>query len=242
MKFDKEHELLIIPDVHGRPFWREPVERGDYAHVVFLGDYCDPYPREGIYEEEALQMFQEVVDFASSHASTTTLLLGNHDLHYVSKVFQKAACGSRYSYLMEEYICEIYEAHKDLFLLAMEAEYEGIRVLFTHAGVSPVWAHEHHGLLGEVTADNLNALGQTDQGMRALADVGWARGGWAKAGGPFWADYSEVAITEHLESIYQIFGHTQNYEGIPLITRYLACLDCHRAFRLGDVLKEAGVL
>lgn len=241
-KFDKEHELLIVPDVHGRTFWQEPVLQGDYAHVIFLGDYCDPYPQEGIYPDEAVEIFQKVVDFASSHADSTTLLLGNHDMHYVSKVFNDHACGSRYSWSMEEPICEIYNAHKELFTLAMEAEYEGIRVLFTHAGVSPVWAHENKDLLGEVSADNLNALGTTEQGVKALGDVGWMRGGWAKAGGPLWADYDEVAITEHLEGIYQIFGHTQNYERTPRITRYVACLDCHRTFRLGDVLRQGGVI
>ena len=30
-------EILIIPDVHGRDFWKEAIERKDYEKVVFLG-------------------------------------------------------------------------------------------------------------------------------------------------------------------------------------------------------------
>ena len=43
-------KLTIIPDVHGRPFWRDAVKDAvkDVADtpVVFLGDYLDPYPQD----------------------------------------------------------------------------------------------------------------------------------------------------------------------------------------------------
>ena len=41
--------MIIIPDVHGRTFWRQAVN--DYLgkeHILFLGDYLDPYAYEGI--------------------------------------------------------------------------------------------------------------------------------------------------------------------------------------------------
>ena len=40
--------LVIIPDVHGRPFWREAVRLRPEEEFIFLGDYLDPYPDEGI--------------------------------------------------------------------------------------------------------------------------------------------------------------------------------------------------
>lgn len=45
-------DCLIIPDVHGRDFWKDAANRfpGD---IVFLGDYLDPYPLEGISSDEA---------------------------------------------------------------------------------------------------------------------------------------------------------------------------------------------
>ena len=43
-------KILIIPDVHGRDFWKEPVKKvleDTNAHIIFIGDYTDGYPTEG---------------------------------------------------------------------------------------------------------------------------------------------------------------------------------------------------
>ena len=238
-EFSRENDLLIIPDVHGRPFWRDAVEKKSYAHVIFLGDYVDPYPRERIWPEDAWKEFNDILDFADAHAQDTTLLLGNHDMHYASDIFDDIAEGSRYSYSTSRRVKPLFEAYKYLFSLAFEAKYGDIHCLFTHAGISPTWLHEYEDLIGEPTAENINDLLSSKEGITALAEVGWARGGWAKAGGPMWADYSEVATTETLPGIYQIFGHTQHPDFRPVITRYMACLDCHRAFLLSEVMEEA---
>lgn len=41
-------QIIVVPDVHGRVFWKEPVR--EYLDVVdriiFLGDYLDPYENE----------------------------------------------------------------------------------------------------------------------------------------------------------------------------------------------------
>ena len=49
----KDRKLIIIPDVHGRDFWRKAVEDNPGAEFIFLGDYLDPYGFEEITEEEA---------------------------------------------------------------------------------------------------------------------------------------------------------------------------------------------
>ena len=39
-------EIIIIPDVHGRTFWREAIEKyrnKENTQIIFLGDYLDPY-------------------------------------------------------------------------------------------------------------------------------------------------------------------------------------------------------
>lgn len=238
MKFDKDHDLLIVPDVHGRPFWREPVKSGEYAHAVFLGDYSDPYPSEGIDRDASVEMFREIVDFAEEHKDKVTLLLGNHDMHYVSDAFDNLARGSRHSFWSRRPISTIYNAHRHLFRLAFEADYEGTHCLLTHAGVSSVWAREHEHVLGEPTAANINALMDSEEGIRALADVGWERGGWAPSGGPMWADYSEVAASEPPPGVYQIFGHTQTRSRNPIIRPHIACIDCHCTFMLSEIMEK----
>lgn len=51
--------MVIIPDVHGRDFWMKPVQENlGKEHILFLGDYLDPYPDEGILGEEAFLRFE----------------------------------------------------------------------------------------------------------------------------------------------------------------------------------------
>lgn len=52
--------MLIIPDVHGRIFWRKAVESYPDLPTVFLGDYLDPYTHyDGILPSEAFLEFKE---------------------------------------------------------------------------------------------------------------------------------------------------------------------------------------
>ena len=41
-------KILIIPDLHGRTFWKEPCYNWE-GKIIFLGDYHDPY---GEYVDE----------------------------------------------------------------------------------------------------------------------------------------------------------------------------------------------
>lgn len=42
--------ILVLHDVHGRLFWKKPVQKyiDVVDRVVFLGDYLDPYGDEGV--------------------------------------------------------------------------------------------------------------------------------------------------------------------------------------------------
>ena len=47
-------KIFIIPDVHGRDFWKKAYNYVDKVdEVIFLGDYLDPYETEGISSEDA---------------------------------------------------------------------------------------------------------------------------------------------------------------------------------------------
>ena len=62
-------KIVIIPDVHGRTFWKEPVMKyKNYpeVHIVFLGDYLDAYESlEYITAEDAIVNFEEIIDIAN---------------------------------------------------------------------------------------------------------------------------------------------------------------------------------
>ena len=124
-----------------------------------------------------------------------------------------------------------------MFQIAFDTTIGGKKVLFTHAGINRGWVERHKDLLGTVSADSLNNLAKSDEGWLALADVGEERGGWAKTGGPMWADVSEhydedgkpYAIDGY---DYEIFAHTRMKE--PVINDTFAMLDAQRPFILAD--------
>ena len=58
----KNETVLIIPDVHGREFWKEGIEkRKQNELIIFLGDYTDPYPHEGIKHEVIPDMLEDIL-------------------------------------------------------------------------------------------------------------------------------------------------------------------------------------
>ena len=75
--------MIIIPDVHGRRFWRDAVKGHEEDKIVFLGDYVDPYEWEGITPGDAFLELKDIIAFKKAHPDNVTLLLGNHDLGYL---------------------------------------------------------------------------------------------------------------------------------------------------------------
>ena len=62
----KNVHTLLIPDIHGRIFWKEAIEyysKEKYPNlvIVFLGDYVDPYDFEGITRKDAIDNFKEII-------------------------------------------------------------------------------------------------------------------------------------------------------------------------------------
>ena len=82
----KNVHTLLIPDIHGRIFWKEAIEyysKEKYPNlvIVFLGDYVDPYGFEGITRKDAIDNFKEIIKLAKED-NRVHLLIGNHDMHY----------------------------------------------------------------------------------------------------------------------------------------------------------------
>ena len=79
--------ILIIPDVHGRDFWKEAVDNNKYDKIIFLGDYADPYDFEGITDEVTIENLKSIIAYKQQNPNKVILLLGNHDLHYYSEYY-----------------------------------------------------------------------------------------------------------------------------------------------------------
>ena len=184
-------KILIIPDVHGRSFWKDAVEKyGDECDlIIFGGDEVDPYPSENITRKEAIKVLEEIIDFKLNNMDKVVLLLGNHAAHYFVKGFPRS---SRYDSSNAYKIREIYSSHKSLFKLAHEEIIGGKKFLFTHAGVMNSWVERNKDIIGEPTVENLNKLLDTPAGVRALSDISRYRT-WLgeKSGSILWSDVRE---------------------------------------------------
>lgn len=230
--------MIIIPDVHGRDFWMKPVQENlGKEHILFLGDYLDPYPDEGILREEVFPRFEQIMALKQEYPETVTLLLGNHDLHYVDRHLE----GSRYDSPNALRNKAAFLDNADLFQMAWLKTIGGTHILFTHAGVQKVWLVRHKDILDlDHFVDIAMALNKPwwDPALRprllaALADISYRRGGRCLFGSPVWNDVDDFDDgKEELPGYCQIFGHSQCAE--PIITDYYACLDCRRAFRLTE--------
>lgn len=231
--------MIIIPDVHGRDFWMKPVEEKlGKEHIIFLGDYLDHYEGEWVRREDVFPRFEMILKLKKENPDDVTLLLGNHDLHYVDRRLE----GGRYDILNARRNKAVFLENAGLFQMAYEKVVGGTRLLFTHAGVQAAWLAKHRETLDiEHSADIADCLNRMwlDETRRpellaALNDVPYSRWGRCRYGSPIWNDVDDFTEgKEELPGYVQIFGHSQQ-ENAPVITDYYACLDCRRAFVLTD--------
>lgn len=233
MESHKDIQLLIIPDVHGRDFWKEALLDNPDVPAVFLGDYVDPYPNEGIDNMQALDNFQEILQTVKTRPGKTYMLLGNHDIAYLDS---RIVC-SRHNYFEEEIIHQKLVESEESFCMAYEQVIAGKRFLFTHAGVSVGWIAEHKELFGglPINAGLFNTMFWSDRlhhyFMDALSDVSAARGGTSRYGSMIWADAQELMIPfQSIPDVIQVFGHTQQKVQATVLKDRSYCLDWRRPF------------
>ena len=83
------NKILIIPDVHGRIFWKKAIELIDIVDkVVFLGDYLDPYSHENISKKQAIDNFNEILSFKREYDNKVIYTSHTHT-HKTNKVLPK---------------------------------------------------------------------------------------------------------------------------------------------------------
>lgn len=243
--------ILIIPDVHGRTFWKDAVDKHleECDKVIFLGDYLDEYPEENITRKQSKENFKKIINLKENNRDKVILLLGNHDLHYMHREFTRS---SRYSSSNAYSYKQMFLSHESFFKIAHEEMINDKKYLFTHAGVMKSWYERNKEIIGELTTDNINKLQGFRNGILSLAEVSKYRS-WIgeKSGSPLWSDVREKIDDEksmigHVmanedsyvkEYDYQIFGHTQLTEN-PIVTDKWVCIDCRKAF----IINEEGEL
>lgn len=233
-------KILVIPDVHGRDFWKSPVKRylKKVDKVVFLGDYFDPYEDEGVEYtfKHTMDNFNEILQLKRGNPDKVVLLLGNHDFHYKNSLFEEIARSTRFNPFYCKTIGIALNDNSDLFQLCYCVDNYDKKLIFSHAGVTSYWLEQAEIKLDENLEKNINDLQFTNEGVHKLAIIGRERSWFGnKTGSPLWCDLKEFMSDKVLgENYYQIFGHTRLKKGASVHTGDFSCIDSQYAFRIND--------
>jgi len=217
---------LVLSDAHQRIDWVKAVleqERGNFDHIVFLGDWFDSFNEPPIVSgvAETATFVKQMLDGAYGNA---TLLLGNHDIAYL-----EAAYHLRRGYSIKKLYnyCSGYtnnKAHKINDVLTIK-DWRKMR-LFT---VVNGWLASHAGFrennwrpfasveenYEKLNTESEEALQLVHFGKHPLFAVGFSRGGSVALGGPIWADWNHD-FEDNLP-VKQIVGHTPKHNTVRSI-------------------------
>ena len=249
-------KILICGDIHGRQFWKEAClnHKDEFDKIVFLGDYVSPYPYEGISKEEAIEVFEEILNFKAENEDKVVLLMGNHDFSYSNSNI----CECRTDFTNWNKINGMFFDNIKSFDLAWETKIGDKRYFFSHAGVRKGWfdkwvkdklfkwdsdelppADYFNNLFHTAYDDGRNADTKSTRDLETALGIystyrGWD--GW-KNGSIVWADIREYAkkgkpdLENDYENVVFVCGHTQ-LENEPILSEWVMDLDCRRPFVL----------
>jgi len=247
-------KILIIPDVHGRQFWINPVGEtlcSTDAHIVFLGDYLDEYPHEEEWRDVddtrmvSLDRFRRIVELKKHYPDRVTLLIGNHDCGYcISEDINSSRMDRRH----KDVISGLFNGNREMFRLAYDCEIADRHFVFSHAGILKGWAA---GVWTpkEMADPEFNIIRKLNEAwltydFRVLEHLGEydifrGFGGslYPYGGSPVWSDIrSWTKVTEEKTYGFNIVGHTQCREK-PVLLDCIADLDCRRPFYIDSTGK-----
>ena len=237
-------KYLIIPDVHGRDFWREPVKKvleDTSAHIVFLGDYTDGYPNEWEhdfdYPQHTVDNFKEILNLKKQNQDRILLLIGNHDCGYA---IGDDICCSRMDRWHRRELEKLFQENRESFQLAYECDIAGRHIIFSHAGILKGWVKSVWG--DETKNPKFNIVNRLNNAwlvedwniLDRLGDYdSWRGWGGCQYGSPVRSDIRAWAeVTPEETYGFNIVGHTQVKS--PIVLGQIADLDCRKAFYIDD--------
>lgn len=251
--------ILVVPDVHGRIFWKEPVNKyiDEVDRVVFLGDYLDPYGDEDGLADDIYENLMEIIELKQKNMEKVVLLKGNHDQHYASERFDELAGGTRQDLQNWNKYHKVFNDYKDLFQIAHLEEINNMPYIFTHAGITVYWLDKVNTAIWNLfdskisiadkdIIDRINLLDDDGLGQEMLAVIG-SRRSWfgEKTGGVLWADVEEHSIPDApkaygLNKVFQVFGHTRLYGERTDMIEFdnFAMIDSQKCFMIDKDRKE----
>lgn len=193
-------KILVISDLHAKTVWEDIVAKeGTFDHLVFIGDYFDCYGEISVTEQ--IYNFQEIIRLKVRDKSSVTVLIGNHDHHYMVN-------DQNYSGYQHEHALEIGKALEDN-IEYLQVAYLAHPILFTHAGVTETWCERNNidlkanisGQINKKWAENRHILDFHYPSFRSspTGDNVWQSPVWVRP-------YS--LLTDAIDGYTQVVGHT----------------------------------
>ena len=119
-------KTIVIGDIHGKDDWKKILREHEWDKIVFLGDYFDSFTHSG---KQQIDNFNEILAVKRANPNDITLLIGNHDLHYVINEsysgFQKV-----YQFDIKELLLPLLK-NKEIQVYTIIDDY-----LLSHAGIT----------------------------------------------------------------------------------------------------------
>lgn len=251
-------KIMVIPDVHGRIFWKEPVKKymDEVDRIVFLGDYLDPYEDEDGLADDIYQNLMEIIALKQENMEKVVLLKGNHDQHYASERFEELAGGTRMDKQNLPKYHQAFTNYKDMFQIAHFEIIKGMPYVFSHAGLTLYWLKKVNENLWNLfdnkisvadpaIIERINLLDDDGYGQEMLSVIGRYRSWFGeKTGSVLWADIEEHTIPDApnaygLNKVFQVFGHTKLDKGYDMFELdNLAMIDSRQCFMIDERIKE----
>ena len=252
-------KVLVIPDLHGRKFWRQTIANNvdKVDKIIFLGDYLDPYKNEikenpelmecnDFYDSEnLLKMLEDIVSLKKNEPNKYILLTGNHTDSYIWSNFHAA---TRTDHKNWEKYHKFFSQNLEYFNLVWIEN----NTIFSHAGISEGWAkavavelsltvnlnNPIKSIANYLSNINLNNISNKKL-IKLLGDISSYRGGDSYYGSCEWSDIMEHVdhYQSEVEEKLVPLGDDEIYQVFghtqlkkPLITEKWACLDCRQGF------------
>jgi len=250
--------ILVVPDIHGRTFWKGPVAESieSVDRVVFLGDYLDPYKGEEGVADDIFENLMEIIELKRNNMEKVVLLKGNHDQHYASERFEELAGGTRMDRQNWNKYHQTFNDYKELFQIAYMELVNELPYVFSHAGLTTYWLRKvnvnvwklpdnHLSVADSDIIDKINLLDDEGIGQDMLAVIGRHRTWFGeRTGSVLWADIEEHSLPHApnvygLNRVFQVFGHTKLAKGYDKIGFDNLCMiDSRQCFMIDGGREE----
>lgn len=212
-------KILILGDIHGRPYWRAIVEKEKPDLTIFLGDYVTTH--ELYTPEMQLEQLKAILDYKEENPDKVIMLRGNHDLdglgYYWAQCYPSAADVQGEMDKNKPLGQRFLKNSQWLHIMVVN----GKLTLCAHAGVTKPWL-EKILKLDKFDAAAINALEPSEK--FAFTGGHWDCYGTDPEQSCTWIR-PDTLVEHHIDGWDQIVGHTGTHAGCTSRKMYTALED-----------------